>query len=171
MIIEDTKIKKRNRLFTEILALSIVLAATFFVVYQEQQDSANANQAIIYHSLSGTPSFSNDSGTENYIIIYCANTGETTGDFNLTVEFVNATFSAATQQPYTQINTASAEFRWNLKAGDSASKNVYFSIDHNVNGFSISLSIHSNQASLKTIAEPPNFLQYKWEGNAFKLSQ
>ena len=65
---------------------------------------------IIYYSLSGTPFFFNTTGTENYIVVYCANTGKTAGDFNLIIKFVNATFSAITEQPYTKINSASAEF-------------------------------------------------------------
>jgi hypothetical protein len=87
------------------------------------------------------------------------------------MKFVNATFSSNTEQPYTQIDTTSAEFRWDLNASDSASKNVYFSIDPTANSFSISLSIHSNQGSLKTISEPPIFLQYEWSVNDFQLIQ
>ena len=153
-----------------ISAISIVLAATFLVVYEEHQVSVNANEAIIYYSLSGTPFFFNTTGTENHIVVYCANTGKTAGDFNLIIKFVNATFSAITEQPYTKINSASAEFSWDLNAGDSASKDVYFSIDPAANRFSISLSIHSNQGSLKTIAEIPYFLQYKWNVNDFQLT-
>ena len=108
---------------------------------------------------------------ENYIIVYCANTGKTAGDFNLIIKFVNATFSAITGQPYTKINTASAEFSWVFNPGDSASKDVYFSINPNVDSFSISLSIHSNQSPLKTIAEYPNFLQYNWNVDDFQLNQ
>ena len=154
-----------------ILVISIVLVATFLVVYEDHQVTVNANEPIIYHSLSSTPFFFNTTGTENYIIVYYANTGKTVGDFNLIIKFVNATFSATTQQPYTKINATSAEFSWDLNAGDSASKDVYFSINPAVTGFSISLSIHSNQGSLKTIAEFPNFLQYYWNVNDFELSQ
>ena len=154
-----------------ISAISIVLAATFLVVYEEHQVSVNANEAIIYYSLSGTPVFFNTTGTENQIVVYCANTGRTAGDFNLIIKFVNATFSAITEQPYTKINSASAEFNWDLNANDSASKDVYFSIDPTANSFSISLSIHSNQSSLKTIGEIPYSLQYKWNVINFQLSQ
>jgi hypothetical protein len=154
-----------------ISVISIVLAATFLVVYEDHQVTVNANEAIIYYSLSGTSFFFNTTGTENYITIYYDNSGKTAGDFNLTIKFVNATFSAITEQPYTKINSASAEFSWDLNAVDSASKDVYFSIDPTANSFSISLSIHSNQGSLKTIAEIPYFLQYKWNVNNFQLSQ
>ncbi|MGD0645175.1 MAG: hypothetical protein ABSA75_09745 [Candidatus Bathyarchaeia archaeon] len=156
-----------------ILVISIVVAATFVVLYEDHDFTVNANEAIIYYSLSGKSAFLNTTGTENYITIYCANTGKTEGDFNLIIKFVNATFSATTEQPYTEINTASAEFSWDLNAGNSASKDVYFSVDSTANTFSISLSIHSNKGSLKTIAENPSFLQYKWNQTLsnFQLSQ
>ena len=166
------ELKKRNKQLAAVISvISIVLAATFLVIYEEHQVTVKANEPIIYYSLSSTPFFFNTAGTENYIIVYCANTGKTVGDFNLIIKFVNATFSAITEQPYTEINTASAEFTWDLNAGNSTSKDVYFSIDPTVNSFSISLSIHSNQGSLKTIGEYPDFLQYKWNVDDFQLNQ
>jgi len=141
------------------------------VIYEEHQAAIKANEPIIYYSLSSTPFFFNATGTENYVIVYCANTGKAVGDFNLTIKFVNATFSAITEQPYTEINPASAEFPWGLNAGNSTSKDVYFSIAPNVNNFAISLSIRSNQSSLKTIGEYPDFLQYTWNVDDFRLNQ
>jgi hypothetical protein len=166
------RIKKRNKQLIAIISvISIVLAATFVLVCEDYQVTVKANEPIIYYSLSGTSFFFNTTGTENYIIIYCANAGKTTGDFNLIIKFVNATFSAITEQPYTNINTVSAEFTWDLNAGGSASKNIYFSINPAVNSFSISLSINSDQSPLKTIAEYPYFLQYNWNVNDFQLNQ
>ncbi|HYA78635.1 MAG TPA: hypothetical protein VEF91_07970 [Verrucomicrobiae bacterium] len=141
------------------------------VIYEEHQTTVKANEPIIYYSLSSTPFFFNTTGAENYIIVYCANTGNAAGDFNLIIKFVNATFSAITEQPYTEINPTSTEFPWDLIAGNSTSKDVYFSIAPTVNSFSISLSIHSNQASLKTIGEYPDFLQYSWNVDDFRLNQ
>jgi len=140
------------------------------VLYEDLPAAINPNEPIIYYSLSGTTFFFNTTGTENYITLYYDNTGKTVGDFSLIIKFVNATFSTSTGQPYTQINTASAEFRFDLNAGVSATKDVYFSINPAVNSFSISLSIHSNQSSLKTISEPPIFLQYKWNVLDFELT-
>ena len=154
-----------------IIVITIALAATFLVVYEDYQFTVNANEPIIYYSLSGASFFLNTTGAKNYITIYCANSGKTDGDFNLIIKFVNVTFSTITEQPYTKINPASTEFRFDLKAGNSTSKEVYFSIDPTVNSFSISLSIHSNQGSLKTIAEYPDFLQYKWNLNSFQLNK
>ena len=139
-----------------IAVILIVLVAAFLVVYENHQVPINANEAVIYYSMSSPSFFYNTTGTENYIIVYCANSGKSIGDFDLTIKFVNATFSTTTGQPYTKINAASAEFNFDLNAGNiSASKDVYFSINPDVNSFSITLSIHSNQASLKTVAEVP----------------
>jgi hypothetical protein len=154
-----------------ISVILIVLATTFLVIYEEHQATVKANEPIIYYSLSSTPFFFNTTGTENYIIVYYANIGKTVGDFNLIIKFVNATFSTIKEQSYTEINPASAEFPADLNAGNSTSKDVYFSIAPNVNSFSISLSIHGNQASLKTIGEYPDFLQYTWNVNDFELNQ
>jgi hypothetical protein len=170
-MIEDARINKNKQFAVAILIISIVLIATFLIIYEENQAPANENQAIIYYSLSTTPYFFNSTGTKNYIVIYSANTGKTTGDFSLVIKFVNATFSTITEQPYTQINTTLAEFKWDLNAGDSVSKDVYFSINSTVASFSISLLIHSNQSSLKAISEPPIFLQYKWDVYDFQLNQ
>jgi len=159
-------------LIAVVSVILIVLAATFLVIYEKHQAPITANTAnepVIYYSLSSTSFFQNTTGVENYITVYCANTGKTVGDFNLIIQFVNATFSATTQQPYTQINANSAELSFGLTAGNSTSKDVYFSINSNVNGFSISLSIHSSQAPLKTVAEYPDFLQYTWSVNDFQL--
>ena len=154
-----------------ISVIAIVLAASFLVVYEENQVTVKANGPIIYYSLSSTPFFFNTTGTENYITVYSANTGKTVGDYNLIINFVNATFSAIKEQTYTEINAASAEFTWDLNAGNQTTQYVYFSIDPAVSSFSISLSIHSNQSPLKTIGESPDFLQYKWDVNDFQLSQ
>ena len=163
---------KRNKQLAAIIsAIIIVLAATFLVVYEDQQSKLNANEPVIYYSLSGTSFFFNSTGTQNYIVIYCDNTGKTAGDFDLIIKFVNATFSATKEQLYTKINVASAEFTRDLNAGGLNSTDVYFSINPTVNSFSISLSIHSNQSQLKTISEPPIFLQYKWNVNDFQLNQ
>ena len=171
-IVEGFRIKKRNKQFTAVIStLIIVLVATFFAIYEENQVTIKANEPIIYHSISSTPFFLNTTGTENYVTIYSANTGKTTGDFTLTINFVNATFSSKTQLPYTKVNVASAEFGWTLNSGASASRDVYFSIDPNVSGFSVSLSMKSNQNPLKEIAEYPNFLQYSWNVNDFELNQ
>jgi hypothetical protein len=153
-----------------IAVILIVLVATFLVVYEDHIVAVNANEAVIYYSMSSTSFFYNTTGTQNYITVYYANSGKSIGDFDLTIKFVNATFSTTTGQPYTKINAASAEFGLDLNAGDSTSKDVYFSINSNVNSFSITLSIHSNQASLKTVAEYPDFLQYTWNVNDFKLA-
>jgi len=154
-----------------ISAIIIVLAATFLVVYEDQQSKVNANEPVIYYSLSDPSFFFNTTGTENYITVYSANTGKTAGDYNLIINFVNSTFSAIKEQTYTEINAASAEFTWDLNAGNQTTQYVYFSINPTVNSFSISLSIHSNQSPSKTISEPPIFLQYKWNVNDFQLNQ
>lgn len=164
--------KRNKQLAAVISAIIIVLATTtFLVVYEDQQSKVNANEPVIYYSLSGTSFFFNSTGTQNYVVIYCDNTGKTAGDFDLIIKFVNATFSATPGQPYTKINVASAEFTRDLNAGGSNETDVYFSINPTVNSFSISLSIHSNQSQLKTISEPPIFLQYKWNVNDFQLNQ
>jgi len=84
------------------------------------------------------------------------------GDFYLTVDFINATFSTTTEQPFTVNNSTSASFGWTLHQDNSGSKKVHFNIDPNVSGFSASLSIHSNQGYLKTNAIYPCNLQYSW---------
>ena len=117
---------KRNKQLAAIIsAIIIVLAATFLVVYEDQQSKLNANEPVIYYSLSGTSFFFNSTGTQNYIVIYCANTGKTAGDFDLIIKFVNATFSATKEQLYTKINVASAEFTRDLNAGKFKLNNMF----------------------------------------------
>lgn len=171
-LVEDLEIQKRNKQLAAVISIVIIVsAAAFLVIYEDHQSALIANEPVIYYSLSGTPIFFNTTGTQNNITVYYANSGKSVGDFDLTIKFVNATFSSTTQQSYTMINAASAKFSWDLTPGNFGSENVSFSINPNVDGFSISLSIHSNQGSLKAIAEYPYSLQYTWNVVDFQLNQ
>ena len=153
--------------------LGIVIALfSAWVAFEDHQVNVSTNEASIDYYLTKTSNFFNYTGAENFITINCNNGGKMDGDFNLVLNFVNASFSTKTEQPYTEIKSTSAEFRWTLHEGNSASKNVYFDIDPSANSFSISLSINSNQGYLKTNPVYPLFLQYSWNQtfNYFQLT-
>ena len=61
----------------------------------------------------------------NSVIIYCKNGGESGGEFDLILEFVNASFSNLTEQPFTQV-ASTVRVRFLLHKGESNSKKIYF---------------------------------------------
>ena len=141
-------------------------------LYNQYQLNVNTNQASIDYSFSSSSgvAYYNYTGASNMLTVSCHNGGKMDGDFYLTVDFVNATFSTETQQPYQVNSPTSTDFRWILHSGDSGSKQVYFSIDPNVSGFSATVNIHSNQNQLKPNAVYPCSVQYTWNPtyNCFK---
>lgn len=101
----------------------------------------------------------------NSITVYCRNGGgELDGDFYLVLTFVNASFSNQTTQPYTQVDSATVKFRFLLHKGGSNHKMVYFSVNENVERFSISLSLKKKNyfGMLKPNSIYPNSLSYEW---------
>jgi len=100
----------------------------------------------------------------NSISVYCKNGGETDGDFNLIVTFVNASFSNRTVKPYTQVDNSTAKFRFLLHKGESNQKIVYFTIHENVEGFLIQLSAEKSNFYDIVKLNPmyPTKLEYRW---------
>lgn len=102
----------------------------------------------------------------NSITIYCKNGGgELDGDFYLKLTFANASFSNQTAHPYTQVNSTIVKFRFLLHKGESNQKVVYFSVNENVDKFSISLSLKKLNYfdPLKPNPMYPTLLSYEWK--------
>lgn len=110
-----------------------------------------------------------------FISIDMGNAGYFAGTFSITVTFMNATFSTKTQQPYQQINNNVVRLTYTLRHYEEAQPNVYFDIDENAKGFTISLSIEYATAFMRSTEINPHgmsTLQYHWESveNAYMAS-
>ena len=162
-------LKKRKYQWIAFFSLMIAIIS-LFLYYNEYQLNVNTNEASISYSFSNPKNnvFYNYTGGYNYtgainsIPINSYNSGKKDGDFNLLISFVNATISTTTNEPNTNTNSTSAEFRMVLHSGDSGSKQVYYNMDSNVTSYSIKLSIHSNQGYLKTNPVYPTYVVFSY---------
>jgi hypothetical protein len=148
----------------------IIAIISLFLYYNEYQLNANTNETSISYSFSNAKNnvFLNFTGGSNYtgainsIPINGYNNGKKDGDFNIVVSFVNATISTTTNQPSIINNSTSAEFRMVLHPGESGTNQADYNIDSNVASYSIKLSVHSNQGSLKTNPVYPTYVVFSY---------
>jgi hypothetical protein len=139
-----------------------------FIWYSEYQLNANTNAISYSFSNPKDNVFYNYTGGYNYtgavnsIPINSYNGGKEDADFNLVISFVNATISSRTDEPYTVINSTSAEFGFILHPNDSGSRQVCYNIDNNVASYSVKLSIQSNQGYLKTNPVYPTYVIFSY---------
>jgi hypothetical protein len=157
-------------------AMLVLTAIGTLIYYNDYMLNVQTNEASIdYYFSNQTPTVYNQTNSPypNAITISCDNGGGTIdGDFTLNLLFLNATFSSQTSQPYGQSNSTYVSFRWILHKGDSTSKVVYYFINPDVSGFSMSLSITKNSTPMKTNAIYPCNLQYLYNATTlnFQLS-
>jgi hypothetical protein len=85
------------------------------------------------------------SGT-NTVTITCQNNGDFAGTFSLKIQFGSAEFSNQTRQPYTQLDSRSAQFTYTVQPGETQTTTVYFTINNGVSDFYIDL--HFQQSGL-----------------------
>jgi hypothetical protein len=162
--------KKRNyQLVVALFALTIAIIS-IFLYYNQYELNVNTNEASISYSFSNAKNnvFLNFTGGYNYtgainsIPINGYNSGKKDGDFNIVINFVNATISTTPNQPYIINNSTSAEFRMVLHPGESGTNQAYYNIDSNVTSYSIKLSVHSNQGYLKTNPVYPTYVVFSY---------
>ena len=84
---------------------------------------------------------------DNYLTMYCENTGRLAGTFDLELAFTNAHFSQKTSLPYQLIDNRTVRFTFTLKSGETQSRQMWFIIDNNVSDFYIYLSFKQNGAN------------------------
>jgi len=139
------------------IALAALIVSIFGVYLTVQ-----TIQASIDYWLEKRDSFTKDI---NSITIYCKNGGQIDGDFYLVLTFVNASFSNQTAKPYAQVDNATVKFRFLLHKGDSNQKLVYFSVNENMDKFSISISLEKMNFfdMLKPNQMYPTSLNYEWD--------
>ena len=156
--------KKRNWSIIAALALGVSLVGTVIAFYVYQLN-VQMNQASIDYWLSTTYSqtrFYNYS--ENVVTANCRNGGGMDGSFYLVVTLTNATVSS--QQSY-RVNSTMVKIPFLLhKSGtdwDSNSQNVAFTIDEDVSGFSVLISLEKqDQNPLKANSFKYSRLQCNW---------
>lgn len=149
----------------------LLLAFGGFMITLQQRDlDVQSKQATIDYWLEKREEYDMLEG--NTITFNCKNAGELDGSFYMLVNLANASFSTQTSMPYLQENDKVVKFGYTAHADESYQKTVYFNIDENVNGFSLSLSLEKRDNNpLKPIRRYPCSLSYEWnEGSrCFKL--
>ncbi len=156
--------RKKNRNSIAI-GMFVIACIGVFLTINRDQFFVQTNQASIDYWI-GQYSDYCFTGENQPIVINCKNGGNIDGDFYLVTTFVNATFSNQTEKPYTQVSDTVVKVPFTLhKSGDDwdhNDKKVYFSVDTNVKGFSISLSLEKrNNSPLKENMMYPSSIQYK----------
>jgi hypothetical protein len=96
------------------------------------------------------------------ISIYCKNSGESVGDFNLRIEFTNVVFSNQTKMPYELVNDAIVKIRFSLDKNESQQKKIYFKIPDNIKSFKINLKCEKLSLFLKSNPKFSTELIYSW---------
>ena len=84
---------------------------------------------------------------DNFLTIYCENTGHLAATFDLELAFTNAHFSLKTSLPYQFIDNRTAKFTFTLQPGEIQSRQAWFIIDDDVSDFYVSLSFQQNGAN------------------------
>jgi hypothetical protein len=144
--------KKSEKIATIAIALATIFSALWYVSITEASIGYNLGKSDYYFELGS-----------NWVYIYSSNgQGKNDGGFNLVVTFRNATFSALTEQPYQKVDNSTIKFSFVLRAGESASKQVFFTINPHASGFSIDLTIEKQSFFIHFIPFYPITLKYVW---------
>ena len=149
---------KRN-----LMIIGIAISALSLWIANEQlQLDIRSTQASIDYSLDKTNSFFKLN--DNTISYDCTNVGEMDGNFYMVLTFTNATFSTQTELPYSQVNYRIVKFPYLAHKDESyENKIVFFNIDSNVEGFSISLTLEKRDLNpLQPNPRYPCSLYYEW---------
>jgi hypothetical protein len=159
--------RKENKLFVLALLTLILTASAFFVTYNQYQLNAAA-PSILYYFDDAQNRIGLISSEETNTLpatISCHNIGKSDGAFQLIVTFINATYSGINETPCTAINSKCVSLPWTLPSGDRSSRTVFYHLDKNVSGFSITLSIQKESNPMKTDGLYPCILQYTYNAD------
>lgn len=144
--------KRKINILAAVTALTVILSLLW---------SVNNTEASIGYNL-GKNDYYFESGSK-WVNIYCSNgQGKNDGSFSLVVTFHNATFSAATEQQYQKVDNSTVKFFFTLRGGEQASKQVFFTINQHVAGFSIELTLEKQSLIMNTISYYSINLRYIW---------
>lgn len=143
------------------IALASLILATFIAWW-----TIETTEASIDYWMEKRESFSKGL---NSITIYCKNWGESDGDFELKLEFINAYFSNQTEMPYRQVDESTVEVRFLLHKSESHQKKIYFTIPDDTKSFIIKLDCEKISPFLKSNPMFPTELMFSWynDGNVF----
>lgn len=78
------------------------------------------------------------------------NKGLVDGTFDIVIEFTNATFSAETHQPYSQLSNSTVKFPLMLQSGGHQAVDVYFTLNSDVAEFNAKVSFESSQLFIRS---------------------
>jgi hypothetical protein len=123
----------------KITAAALIIATVIAVFYATLSAEASINYWFI--------SPGNTATQDNYLTMYCENTGHLAGTFDLELAFTNAHFSLKTSLPYQLIDDRTVKFTFTLQPGERQSKQSWFIIDNNVTDFYIYLSFSQNDGN------------------------
>lgn len=162
----ETSGKKRKIKWSVIVPIVISIIAIIVPTYLQITSNwlnIQTNEASIgYEFMNYTPAVYNSSSS---VDIYCYNSGNIDGYFNLTLSLVNATISEQTQVPYEQVKDNCFSIAYELpKAGDSE-ETVNYIVNPNATSFSILLSIIKVSSPMTSAPHYPIQLEYVY--NAF----
>jgi hypothetical protein len=167
--------RKENKLLTVALLTLVFTASAFYVAYNQYQLNASAPSILYYFddAQNRLGLISSEEYNTLPATISCHNIGKSDGAFQLIVTFVNATYSGINETPCTEINSTCASLPWTLHSGDRSSRTVFYHLDKNVSGFSITISIQKESCPMKTAELYPCILQYTYNADLglFELNQ
>lgn len=159
--------RKENKLLVLALLTLTFTASAFFVTYNQYQLDASASSILYYFddAQNRLGLISSEEWNTLSATISAHNIGKSDGSFQLIVSFVNATYTGNNEVPCTEINSTCASFPCILHSGDHSNKMIFYHLDKDVSGFSITLSIQKESAPMKTAELYPCILQYNYNAD------
>ena len=133
-------LKRRRKLIVAVASTLLVVIAIASLVWY--------TRASIYYSFDTLYTYPRTG--DNYFTLRSQNTGYVQGSFSLLVRLTNASFSSKTSYPYQRVDDLTVRFDYTLQPKERVDTDVYFIIDDEVTGFSISLEYQSSGDFLVT---------------------
>lgn len=159
--------RKENKLLALALLTLASTASALLVTYNQYQLDASAPSILYYFddAQNRVGLISSEETNTLSATISAHNIGKSDGAFQLIVTFVNATYSQSTDTPYTQINSTCASFPFKLHSGEHPSRMLFYRLNHDISGFSITVSIQKESSPMKTAELYPCILEYNYNAD------
>jgi hypothetical protein len=154
---------KVNPLFSSRRKWSLIAVAGLVLAFFGSYITVQTVQASIDYWLQEPLSFFTGL---NSITAYCKNGGGMDGDFYLVLTFKNASFSTETKQSYLKVDNSTVKLPFLLHKGEQTNKLIYFSIDENVEYFTVTVTLEKKNIQDNIFIKPnpmyPTQLSYVW---------
>lgn len=145
---------KRQKILLSLILIVLVLASTAAVISTQASIAYGFNSDFFYQQKSNewaTVNWITNNSTKGMLVsVVCFNSGLIDGNFNIVIEFTNASFIITPNQPYSQVSDSAVKFPLTLHGHEQKTIDVYFSIANNVTNFQAKVQFESKQSLIQS---------------------